>query len=142
MSRDGMISFIEPSGLDGAATITADVTEYFVMPNAGHIVKCYSLVESAPDFTTTDEQGRVLIDYDPNGDGNFADAITIHTENLANANTWTALVPKAHVISTLSGGIPIRIPAGVLVRVRFDVNGTTPSFPTLHVAIGVQFIAP
>lgn len=132
-------SLIEPGQLDGSqASVTTSQTEYFVMPRPGFVQELYSMVETAADFTTTDETALIIVDYDPNSDGNFADAIAIHTGTAQNGNTWTALVWKAHAVSTIAA--PVRIPQGSNVRVRFTVAGTTPIFPLLHVALGVQFV--
>lgn len=134
MARDNVLDLVEPSGLDGGATITADVSEYYIAARPCYLRALYSMVESAADFTTGDEQGRVIVDYTTNG----STFVAIFTGTLRNANLWTALVP---LVETLTEAImTTRIPAGANIRVRFDVSGTTPSFPTLHVCLGLSVV--
>lgn len=133
MSRDNDRFIVMPPGLDGTATVTADVTRYFVAPRAIQLRELYSWTNGAIDFTSGDEQARVLIDYATTIGGAYT---SVHTESLANANTWTNGTPKAHTVTDAEK--LVRIPAGSIVRITFDVNGTTPSFANLYVQAAFQ----
>ena len=135
MSRenDRFIKTLE--GLDHSAAVTATQTRYFIAVRAMFLKELYSLADGAIDFTTGDETGQIIIDFATTVGGAYT---TVHTETAIDGDQWTNGTPKAHVVSTLSA--PVRIPAGAVVRLRFVVAGTTPSWANFGIHMGFQTV--